>query len=325
MNKLTQTFLATIMLTSSFIISAFAEWRQEIGIFRVGVVTKQDIARTIEHYQPFKKALSRALEIDVEIFPVKSETSLIQALAADRIEYAILSASGYALSWALCECVEPLVTARTSDSGDAYHTVVIAPVTGISGVDELENAKIGVLTEHSISGHPFAKFLLSAEENVRVDAPQSPFVSHEQGVETLKAFQNGELDALIGWSSMNGDPTNGYSAGTLKQLARLNDDDAKPYRIIWNSPPLPYRPHAIAKNLNGEAKTILRTTMEALYDRSPVAYDVIEPHYGGGFIVSRHSLFEPLVEFVQSLYKPKPQQITPSNETSNETIGSVKE
>lgn len=320
MTSIIQSFLAAIILTSALVTTAFADWRQDIGIFRVGIVTKQSAARTVEQYEPFKKALSRALEMDVEIFPVKKETTLIQALAADRIEYAVLSATGYALAWVLCECVEPLVTARTNNSEDAYHTVVITPATGISTVEQLEDASIGVMAEQSISGHPFAKFLL-AQQNVKVDRPQKPFIANDEGTSTLKAFQNGEIDALIGWSSMIGDPSTGFSNGTLQQLGNLNGGDAKPYRIIWNSPPLPYRPHAIAKKLNGEAKAILSSTLNALYDNSPVAYDIVEPVYGGGFTTSSHNRFEPLIEFVKSLYKPEPEKITPSTET----VGSVPE
>jgi len=314
MIKKVQTLVTGLILVTMMMTNAWAEWRKDIGIFRVGVVSKQGIAHTIEHYEPFKRALARALEMDVEIFPARNESTLIQALSSDRIEYAILSTSGYALTWVLCQCVEPLVTARTIDSVDAYHTVVIAPVTGISKPKQLETAKIGVLAKNSISGHPLAKFLL-AQENIVVGAPQSPFISHTQGSETLKAFMGGELDAIIGWSTITGDPTRGYSAGTLKQLGALNEGDAKPYRIIWNSPPLPYRPHVIAKKLHGEAVSILRTTLESMYDRSPVAYDVIEPDYSGGFIVSRHNRFEPLVELVQSLYQLEPEEVAPTEET----------
>jgi len=308
MTKATLIFISFLVFITNSMTHAWADWRKDVGIFRIGVVTKQDAAKTILDYEPFKNAISRALQMDVEIFPARSETNLIQALAADRIEYAILSTSGYALSWVLCECVEPLVTARTNSNGDAYHTVLITPVTGLSKTTELTDAKIGVLSEQSISGHPFAKFLL-AQENISIDTPQKPFISHDNGEETLKAFQNGELDALIGWSSMIGDPTTGFSSGTLTQLGNLNNGDAKPYRIIWNSPALPYRPHVIAKNLSGEAKAILRATMEALFDRSPVAYDVVEQKYGGGFVISRHSRFGPLIEFVKSLYKPEPEKI----------------
>lgn len=319
MNRALQIIVAAIFFACTMMTIAQADWRKDIGIFRVGIVTKQDTATTVAHYEPFKKALSKALEMDVEIFPARNEARIIQALTTGRIEYAVLSTSGYALSWVLCECVEPLVTARTIDRGDGYHTVVITPVTGISDKEKLESASIGVLAKQSISGHPFAKFLLS-KESVRVDAPQKQFITYESGHETLEAFQNGEIDALIGWSSMTGDPTRGFSSGTLRHLGNSNDNNANPYRIIWNSPALPYRPHAVAKKLDREAKLILRITMEALYDKSPVAYDVVEPKYGGGFIASQHSRFEPLIEFVQSLYEPKPERILPSTET----VGSVK-
>jgi len=193
------TIISIIVLMSTMV--AQADWRKDVGIFRIGIISKQDTAKTIEDYEPFKNAISRALQMDVEIFPARSETNLIQALSADRIEYAILSASGYALTWAICECVEPLVTARAKDSSDAYHSVLITPINGISDPFELKAAKIGVLAKQSISGHPFAKYLL-AQEGLNIDTQETPFVFHDDGTETLKAFQSGELEALIGWRHM---------------------------------------------------------------------------------------------------------------------------
>ncbi len=66
--------------------------------------------------------------------------------------------------------------------------------------------------------------------------------------------------------------------------------------IIWRSSPVPHRVHAVRKNLDGEAKNILRGLLGQMFGNDPVAYDSIEPMFGGGFITARQSQFEPLAQ-----------------------------
>ncbi len=93
------------------------------------------------------------------------------------------------------------------------------------------------------------------------------------------------------------DQEEGLSPGTLGQIAGLGDS-AFAAKVIWQSSPIPYRIHAVRKTLAGEAKTILRSLLAGMFDLDPVAYDAIEPDFGGGFVAARQSQFAPLVRHV---------------------------
>ena len=276
-----------------------AEWRKEVGVFRVGLVSAGDTQGVISRTEPFRLALSEALGLEVEIFPVKETNALIDAMISGRVEYAILSPTAYALAWVLCECVEPLVVPRSGDSTDAYRTILIARPDGPSSLAQLEGTTIGLLARDSFTGYALARHLFAKEEP-QLDARALDFGVKAAGEATIDAFAAGEYGTLLGWSSMTGDPSTGYTRGTLTRLHELSGQGDERYKVIWQSPEIPHHPHVILKKLDGEAKLILRSLLTSMYENDPVAYDSIEPVFGGGFSVSRHAKFQPMVDLINS-------------------------
>jgi phosphonate transport system substrate-binding protein len=278
-------------------IEAYADWRSDIGVFRVGIVTGDATSQVTDAAEPFRLALVEALEMEVEFFRGRTPQALINALKADRIEYAVLSASSYALAWTVCECVEPLVTPRSVDSSDGYHLVVIANANGPKQVSEITAPSLAsVLPDNSIE-QGFANWSLQKDG---VDIRSDAMLRGESSEETLDGFANGDYPAIIGWSTLSGLQDQGFSQGTLTRLAQIQGG-SNAYSVIWKSKQLPHRAHTVRKKLPGEAKTILRNFMSSLYERNPVAYDIVEPHHAGGFVAARHSRYQPLVEYLKSV------------------------
>ncbi len=271
--------------------NAQADWRKDIGIFRIGIITTEQSIEALDRLEPFKLAISEALKMDVEFFRAKNATALINALTDERIEYAVFSASGYALAWTACQCVEPVVVARSKDTTDGYHTILISAPDGPESLEKLPGNKIGILSENSISGPALASHVLR-QENIIIGDEKTPFVTKENAEEMLNAFAKGEVKVLVGWSSMTGSPASGYSRGSLHQLAEKYDAPVRNYKILWKSEQIPHRLHLMRKKIHGAAKKILNTTLLEMNEKDPVAYDSIEPIYGGGFVTGRHERFE---------------------------------
>ena len=61
--------IATIAGILQAITGAAADWREDIGVFRIGIVTKEDLTGTLARIEPFRLAITEALEMDVEFFP----------------------------------------------------------------------------------------------------------------------------------------------------------------------------------------------------------------------------------------------------------------
>ena len=286
--------LASITNTSS----AQNNWRKDIGIFRIGIITSSRSVEALDRLEPFKIAISEALDMQVEFFRAQNATSLINALGDERIEYAIFSASSYALAWTSCQCIEPIVTPRSKDSTDGFHTVVIAAPDGPKSLENL-SSKIGILSKESITGSALVTHELN-KKNILIGNETPLFIFKDSAETTLQAFAQGEIKTLIGWSSLTGNPSDGYSRGSLRQLVEKHGANARDYKVLWKSDQIPHRPHVMRKKLSEEAKSILRNTLLEMFQKKPVAYDAIEPIYGGGFTRSHHQRFEQLISLMEA-------------------------
>lgn len=290
--------VAFMLATLIAIDSSKADWRKDIGVFRIGIITSDRSQEALDKLEPFKLAISEALNLEVEFFRARNATTLINALADERIEYAIFSASSYALAWVSCECVEPVVFPRSKDSTDGYHTILISAPGGPTSLETIKGNTVGILSASSITGVELAKHVLR-EKQVFIGNEETPTLKKETADKTLNAFVEGEFKLLVGWSSLTGDPAVGYSRGNLQQLSQKLSSSVRNYKILWKSDQIPHRPHVMRKKLHGDAKKILQSTLLQMYKKDPVAYDSIEPVYGGGFATGRHERFAQLISLIK--------------------------
>ena len=281
----------------------------------MGIVAGNNIDKTYAKIEPFRRALAEALGINVEIFVAKNYRFLIDAHVASRIEYAIYSATAYATAWKVCKCVEPLVLPRSTDGSDSFRTLIVSGPQGPENLTELARAKLAGLSKGSFAGHKFAAYELTAQG---VKLPDEIEFA-ETGEAAVEQLITGDFQALIGWSTFLGDPGEGYSRGTLKLIADQNNGTILPYRVIWKSSSIPNRPHVIRKSLAGQAKSLLRNVLTQLYNSDPIAYDAVEPVFGGGFVAARHSQFLPVINYVSAL-APQPKSNTITKEIIDQPV-----
>lgn len=277
---------------------ARADWRDDLGAFRVGIVAEGNLRRAVARTEAFRLALEEALGVRVELFPARDYPALIDAAAGSRIEYAVLSASAYALAWSMCECVEPMVIAQSGDGSADFSQVVITRQEGAADLGALDGAKIGTIGTKTAGGSLLALHEL-AQAGVELDDDGTELVEYDNNETALEALAQGEAAALIGWSSMSGEQSLGYTRGTMRHIVR-REGSVDGYRIIWQSSSIPHRTHAIRKNLPAEAKNILRSLLTGMFDADPVAYDSIEPLYGGGFVSARQGQYGALISMMRA-------------------------
>ena len=197
------------------------------------------------------------------------------------------------------------------------HEVVIARREGPASLGELKGKRIAATKAKAFGGLDIA--LRQTRQEGLDAASQAQLQMFEGSDLSIAALREGTVDALLGWSSMFGAPEEGYSQGTLRKLGEI-EGDVSAYRIIWQSAAIPHRVHAVRKSLPGEARSQLRDLLATLFDNDPVAYDAIEPVYGGGFLPARQGQFEPLA----ALLKEEPEQAgAAGEETDKIAAGSV--
>jgi len=278
---------------------AEANWREETGTFRIGFIATRAMVSSVADVEPFRLAVEEKLGLPVEMLPMRDLSRLAGAHVDGRIEYAIYPATTYAAAWVNCECIEPVAVAMAGDKTTAVHAVVIGrTASNVSRPEDISGGKLWLLTDDEAILQQIAISELR-KDGVAIDQGNTEFLSASAPREAMTRFISGEGDAIIGWSSMAGDVATGYSRGTLKTLVEL-DTTPNRYSVVWQSQAIPHRVHAVRKNLDGEAKRILRDTLAAMFDGDPVAYDSIEPVYGGGFQILPQSAFSGVVAFIRT-------------------------
>jgi phosphonate transport system substrate-binding protein len=289
-----RTGFALAALVFAWATPSHGDWREEIGTFRVAITASDDARQAIARSEPFRLALERALGLPVEIVAMRDYPAMIEAAARSRIEYAVFSAFAYGAAFARCQCVEPMVSAVFADGDAAFHQILLVRPGGARDPAALKYGKVGLAGSEAAGGAMLAAHELR-KAGLDLEAPGATLTRFAGSMEAIAALEDGSVDALIGWSSLSGDAQEGYSRGTLRQIAQWPAGRFEAL-VIWRSPPVPHRVHAVRKNLDGEAKTVLRGVLGQMFGNDPVAYDSIERIYGGGFVSARQSQFEPLAQ-----------------------------
>ena len=64
-------------------------------------------------------------------------------------------------------------------------------------------------------------------------------------------------------------------------------------RIVWQSPLIPFGPHAVRTDLPAELKTLLSGALTAMAAEDPAALDAVDRSGGRGFVSADAGLFAP--------------------------------
>jgi phosphonate transport system substrate-binding protein len=264
---------------------------------RLGIVAASRPSDAIDRVEPFRLRLSDTLGVEVRTQRYADERALVEAFAGGRVDYAPLSASGYAMAWRLCGCVEPLATPRAADATAGWRIVVMVPTgSPIEKPAGLAGKRLAVSGEDSVGGHRLALRLLEGQGVRGAAMPRLEVVDGPR--EAMRALRDGRVDAAVAWSSLEGDVAEGYGRGTLHDMVAAGELSMTDVRMVWASPILPHGPHAVRADMGEGQKRRLRDMLVDLDEVDPDAYDAIEPVHAGGFLRVGHPAYAPFVDLV---------------------------
>jgi len=290
---------ALCVAVASLAAPALADWREEIGTFRVGVVGEPGAGNTIAGLAELNDAFTKALGLKVEFFVARSYAALIDAQASSRIEYAIYSASAYASAYRRCECVEPLVAPTGVDGSIGIRSVLIAKDGRLSSPADVAGRRIAILPAASIAGHllPLAAFRPAGKP---LSGAEDFFVQADTAEAAEAMLVRGDVDAIFGWipAAPAGAPE--IEGGTLARLGAAGVDRAA-LAVVWRSDVLRYGPHAVSSDLDPEPKRRLTAFLTGLKEADPDMYERLELHYLGGFTAASRTDYEAAIDMVRML------------------------
>jgi phosphonate transport system substrate-binding protein len=261
---------------------ARADWRDDIGTFRIGIVAEPGAGNTVPGLAVLTEAFTNALGMKVEFVVARDYAALIEAQANGRIEYAVYSATAYATALQRCGCVEPLVAPVDSNGAAGIRSVLLTRDGKLPDLAAMETHRIAMPPPDSVGGSLLPLAGLAAE-HVTI-AEDSPFMVHAGSVSAAeKMLFDGQVDALFGWvtATVDGQPL--LSEGTQARL-ELAGLSPSAFQVVWTSGLLRYGPHTVRSDLDPEAKRRLTVFLTNLKSTTPDVYDLLESKHAGGFL-----------------------------------------
>lgn len=236
--------LATTALVALTALPALAQdWKTDYRIVRFGILSGENESDRVARYTPFQEYLEKTLGVEVEIFTAGSYDGVIQALAADQIEFSFLGSSSYAAAYTETNGgVIPLLTSLQEDDSTGYYSVIVTRCdSGLKTVDDLQGKTLAFADPDSTSGYNVPYYnLVQQGYSPETFFAAIPFSgSHEAGV---AGVVNGQFDAAATYinNEKNGIPQRMVAKGMI------NEGDAC---VIWTSPEITSGPFTARANL----------------------------------------------------------------------------
>ncbi|WP_246674570.1 PhnD/SsuA/transferrin family substrate-binding protein [Mesorhizobium sp. B4-1-3] len=260
---------------------ARADWRDDIGTFRIGIVAEPGGGNTVPGLARLTDAYANALGMKVEFVVARDYAALIEAQASGRVQYAVYSALAYATASERCGCVEPLVAPIDADGAVGIRSVLVTRDGKVPDLAALASHRIAIAPDDNVGGSLLPLSALSAE-GVKI-ARDSPFLVRAASATAAEMMlAGGEADALFGWEPAGADGQPSHSGGSVARLEAAGLPEAS-LRVLWSSGLLRYGPHAVRSDLEPEAKRRLTVFLTSLRSQTPDVYDLLERAHSGGF------------------------------------------
>jgi phosphonate transport system substrate-binding protein len=286
--------LATAVALLALPHAAHADWRDQIGTFRIGIVAEPGAGNTVPGLALLTDAYGKALGMKVEFVVAHDYAALIEAQANGRIQYAVYSATAYATASERCGCVEPLVAPVDADGATGIRSVLLTRDGRLSDLAALETHRIAMAPSDNVGGSLLPLAGLAAD-GIKI-SQDAPFLTHAGSAAAAEAMLvDGQADAVFGWeravaenrTSIAGDQP-ADPDGTAARLEAAGIPKAA-LQIIWTSGVLRYGPHTVRSDLDPEAKRRLTVFLTNLRSQSPEVYDFVESKHSGGFTLAAAS------------------------------------
>jgi phosphonate transport system substrate-binding protein len=261
MKILASAALITLLATNAIA----ADWKKDYQVIKFGVLSGENEKDRIARYTPFKEYLERELGVKIEIFTAGAYDGVIQALAANQIEFAFLGSASYAAAYTATNGkVEPLVTRIRKDGTSGYFSVVVTRCKdGYTGLKDLKGKVLAFADPDSTSGYAVPYFNIAKEVNPKKFFSAIPFSgSHEAGV---GGVAQGTFDAAATWQN---NATDGRWQRMIKK-GMIKKGEICP---IWQSPEITSGPFTARVNLPQKLKNTMKQLILDVAEKDPKAF-----------------------------------------------------
>ncbi|MEO0544192.1 MAG: phosphonate ABC transporter substrate-binding protein [Pseudomonadota bacterium] len=291
----TAALAALVATTTSAVAMDDAAWKTDYQVIKFGILSGENEKDRIARYTPFEEYLEAELGVEVEIFTAGNYDGVIQAIAADQIEFAFFGSSSYAAAYTATEGkVEPLVSRIRQDGSTGYYSVVVTRCEdGYSSIQDLEGKVLAFADPDSTSGYAVPYFNIAKEVDPKTFFSAIPFSgSHEAGV---AGVAQGTFDAAATWQ-------NNAVDGRWQRMIEKEMITEGQICPIWESPEITSGPFTARANIPDELKAVMKDLVMNIPTKNPEAFATMtgsvegDPNPQTGWIEVDHSRYQWIVD-----------------------------
>lgn len=279
-------------------ISASADWRDEVKILRVGVMTGVNAPYHMEQLEPFRIYLEARLSVPVEIVPAQSFDALISAQSSSHVDYAIYSGAAFSTALAACGCVEAVAVPARAGGEIGFYALLVARSDGaIETLGDASGARLALAGADSVAGR-LLQMNAFEQEGIAAAEYFSRIIDTRDPEMAITALLADEADLAVAWSSLTGDRSAGYSFGVLAKMVGNEELSIDQLRIVWKSPLIPFGPHAVRSDLPDDLRPLLSEALLEMGAESPAALDAVDRFGGQGLVAANSDLYAPIAALI---------------------------
>ncbi|MFO8127792.1 phosphate/phosphite/phosphonate ABC transporter substrate-binding protein [Yoonia sp.] len=293
MRFITATALATLIAAP-----ALAEgWQQDYQTVNIGFLSGENEQDRLTRTAPLKEHLESTLGVNVEIFLAGSYDGVIQAMAADQIEFAFHGSSSYAAAYTATDGnIIPLLTTQNKDGSTGYYSIITTHCdSGLTSLADLEGKVLAFADPDSTSGYAVPYFNLVEREGLDPTTyfAAVPFSgSHEAGVQGVV---NGTFDAAATWQDTE-------LSGVYQRMELKGMIEPGQVCAIWESPEITSGPLTARANLPEVMIAEVTAAVEAFPNADPegwnfyTSYDPEDDNPTVGYVRVDHDRYQWIID-----------------------------
>ena len=278
-----------------------AAWKEDYQVIKFGILSGENEKDRIARYTPFEEYLEAKLGVEVEIFTAGNYDGVIQAIAADQIEFAFFGSSSYAAAYTATDGkVDPLLSRLQNDGSTGYYSIIVTRCdSGLNDLASLEGKVLAFADPDSTSGYAVPYFNVAKEVDPTTYFSAIPFSgSHEAGV---AGVVQGTFDAAATWMT---NETNSVIARMVTK-GMIDEGEACP---IWKSPEITSGPFTARDNIPQGLKDDMKQAIMDIVEEDPEAFKQMtggEDSTQKGWIEVDHSRYQWIVDMRDWLKKQR--------------------
>ncbi len=286
-------FAVTALALLAAVPAMAQDWKADYKTVKFGILSSENEQDRLARYKGFEAYMEKTLGVDLEIFTAGNFDGVIQALAADQIEFAFLGSSAYAAAYTASEGnVQPLLASQSINGATGYYSIVTVRCdSGYKTIDDLKGKVLAFADPDSTSGYAVPLYnLVQQGYEMETFFAGTPFSgSHEAGVQGVV---NKQFDAAATYQDNE-------TSGVYQLMASKGMIKEGEICVIWQSPEITNGPVTTRNNLPQPMIDEVKAALLALPTAAPEVYKEMtggDTSTDKGYIEVNHERYQWIID-----------------------------